>query len=271
MSRQFETGERDFADQFDAVERIGEHGVVGNARDPQRLSVGGDTDAVRGCAGAPTVALELGRRFRQNDARSLLALREIDHRESVQIRELHEDPSGGAVGSGLDCHRTDALVERELPGNLVGREIDDGQDAGADRAGDDIFAVRRHVDVVQAPVDGNALDPCQRRGIDDVERAGTAGDADDDAAAVLRHCDIVGVVAERHLLDQLAALAVECVEGRVGLVADIDPGAVGREGDAVRSLDPFDRLHRLVGGGVDGMDAVARAVGDIDAHRVGAD
>src|SRR5262249_37233017 len=65
-------------------------------------------------------------------------------------------------------------------------------------------------------------------------------------------------------LEQGAALAVEHVERAVGLVADIDPRTVGRGRDSMGRLDAFDLLHHLVGRGIDDVDAVAGAVGDVD-------
>ena len=140
---------------------------------------------------------------------------EIHHREAVEVGQLHENPLGRAVRIGLDGHRADALAEVDLPGHRLGREIDDGDHAGADRAGDDVFAVGRDIDVVQAAVDRDGLVQRQRRRVDDVERAFAAGDADDDAA-VLGDGDVVGAVAQRHLLDELAGLAVEHVERAFG-------------------------------------------------------
>src|SRR5262249_29738138 len=124
----------------------------------------------------------------------------------------------------------------------------------ADRAGDNVLAVWRYVDIVQRPVDGDALVEREAYGVDDVERAGTARNADNDLAAVLADRNIVGMIAERNFLDQLAGLAIEDVERRVGLVADIDPGTVGREGYPMRRLNPLDLLHHLVGGGVDDVN-----------------
>ena len=166
--------------------------------------------------------------LRQLDAGGLLALGEIDHREAVEVGELRENALGRAVRVGLDRHRPDAAAQLELPGDLLGGEIDHGEQAFADRAGDDILAVGRDIDVVQAAVDRDGLLQRQRRRVDDVERAVAAGDADDDAA-VLGDGDVVRPVAQRHLLDELAALAVEHVERRLRLVADIDPRAVRRE------------------------------------------
>jgi hypothetical protein len=131
-----------------------------------------------------------------------------------------------------------------------------------------VLAVRRDIDIVQAAIDRNRLLQRQGRGIDDVERAFAAGDADHDAVAVLGDREVVGMIAERHLLQALAADAVEYVERRVRLVADVDLRTVRREGDAVGGLDAPDDLHHLVAGRIDHVDAVARAVGDIDADGV---
>ena len=82
------------------------------------------------CDGAvlrPAIGFEVGRRLRQLDAGDLLALREIDHGEAVEVGELREDPLGRAVRVGLDRHRPDAAAHLGLPGDLLGGEIDDGQ------------------------------------------------------------------------------------------------------------------------------------------------
>jgi hypothetical protein len=132
-----------------------------------------------------------------------------------------------------------------------------------------VLVVGRHIDVVQAPVDRDALGPRERRGIDDVERAGLAGNADHHATAVLGHRDVVGMIAQRHLLDELAALALEHVERGIGLIAGVDLATVGRKTDPMRPLDPLDDLHDLVGRRIDDVNAVAGAVGHVDANRIG--
>src|ERR1700749_1481567 len=46
------------------------------------------------------------------------------------------------------------------------------------RTGHDVFAIGRHIDVVQPAVDRHALGQRQGRGVDNIERAGFAGNAD---------------------------------------------------------------------------------------------
>jgi hypothetical protein len=96
-----------------------------------------------------------------------------------------------------------------------------------------------------------------------------ARDADRDTA-VLGNRDVVWPVAELHLLDELAVLAVEHVERAVVLVAYINPRAVRREPDAMHRLRTLEHLHHLVGRGIDHVDAVASAVGDVDADQLSA-
>ena len=74
------------------------------------------------------------------------------------------------------------------------------------------------------------------------------------------------MAGELHLGNALAARPVEDIERAVGFVAHIHALAVGREIDAVRGLDRPDRLHHFLGGGIDDVDAVAGAVGDVDAR-----
>ena len=109
--------------------------------------------------------------------------------------------------------------------------------------------------------------PLELDRIDDVERARLLCDGDHDAP-VLGDRDVVGPAAERDFLGELAGLLVEDVERVVGLVADIDPGTVRREGDAVRGLDAFEPRYHLVGGGIDHVDVVAAAVGGIDTNCI---
>jgi hypothetical protein len=52
--------------------------------------------------------------------------------KAVEVGELREDALGRAVRVGLDCHRADAAAELELPGDLLGREVDDGEQAFPD-------------------------------------------------------------------------------------------------------------------------------------------
>jgi hypothetical protein len=52
----------------------------------------------------------------------------------------------------------------------------------------------------------------------------------------------------------------------IGLVADIDAGAVRRERHPVRGLDALQRRYRAVAGGIDDVDVVTAAVGGVDAH-----
>src|SRR5262249_8702298 len=156
------------------------------------------------------------------------------------------DALGRAVRAGLDRHRAHPEIEWQLPYGNLALEIDDGQKLARDRAGDQVLAVGRHVDVMQPAIHQDALGPRQRLGVDDVDGAGPARDADQDAIAVLGDRDIVGVVAQRHFLDQGPALAVEHVERAVGLVADIDPRAVGRGRDPMGRLDALDLLYHLV-------------------------
>lgn len=67
-----------------------------------------------------------------------------------------------------------------------------------------------------------------------------------------------------------AVLAVEHVERAVVLVAYINPRAVRSERDAVHRLRTLEHLHYLVGRGIDHVDAVAGAVGDLDADQLSA-
>src|SRR6202040_1855024 len=180
--------------------------------------------------------------------------------------QLQKDSFGRPIWTRLNRHRANALVQLDLPRGLLGREIDDRNNSGSDRTSDDVFAVRCYIDVMQPAVYRHAFGPRQGCRIDDIERARIAGDADHDAA-VPGHRDIVGVGTQRDLLDQLARLAVENIKGRIDFVADIDPGTVGRECNSVHTLDPLDLLDHLVGRGINDVDAVAGAVGDVDAGR----
>jgi hypothetical protein len=101
---------------------------------------------------------------------------------------------GRAVGTGLDRHRAHAEIERQLPHRDFALEIDDGHELARNRAGNQMLAVRRHVDVVQPALDQDALGARQALGIDDVHRAGPARDTDQDTITVLGHRDIVGML-----------------------------------------------------------------------------
>src|SRR5207245_4566148 len=90
-------------------------------------------------------------------------------------------------------------------------------------------------------------------------------DADDDPVAVPGDRDVVGVAAQAHFLDDFAGLAIHDVQRAVGLVADVYARAVGSEVDPVGRLDALDHLHDLVGRRIDDVNAVAGAVGRIDA------
>ena len=70
------------------------------------------------------------------------------------------------------------------------------------------------------------------------------------------------MAAERDLLqDHLQRLRVDDVERAFGLVADVDPAAVGRGAGAVADLDALNHADDLVGGGIDEVHVVAGAVG----------
>ena len=217
--------------------------------------------------GAPRIGFEFDRRLRKPDPRYLFAGGEIHDGEAIRIRELHKDAFGRAIRAGFDGHRAHAQIERQLPDRNFALEVDDRQKLGRNRAGDEVLAVRRHVDVVQPPVHRDALCSGQRACVDDVHGPCPARDADQDAIAGLGDGDVIGMIAQRHFLDERAARAVEDVERAVGLVADIDPRAVGRGRDPVRRLDALDFLHDVVGRRIDDVNAVAGAVGDIDESR----
>ena len=221
---------------------------------------------MRGRRTAPRVGLEFGLGLRQLDPRHFFARSKVHHGEPVEVGQLREDPLGRAVRAGLDRHRADALVEFHFPSDLLGRETDHGNNSGSDRACHDVFAVRRDIDIMQSAVDRNALGPDQRHRIDDIERTGVAGNADYNAA-VFGHSDIVWMCTKRHLLHKFTGLAIENIERGVGFVADVHPGTVRRKRYPVGTLDTFDHLHHLVGGGIDHVDAVSGAVGDVDAGR----
>src|SRR5262249_56264859 len=114
---------------------------------------------------------------------------EMDYREAVEPRKLDEQSGGRAVRRRLDRHRPQPLVEWQIPSDLLGRHVDDGEPVLAYRAGDRVFAVRRDVDVVQPALDRDALLERERVHIDHVKGAGIVADAHDDAAAVLADGD----------------------------------------------------------------------------------
>src|SRR5262249_59572112 len=108
----------------------------------------------------------------------LLARGKIQDRKSVEVGQLHEDSLGRAVRTRLDRHRANALVELDLTGGLLGREIDNRYDSGSDRTGDDVFAVRGHVHIMQPSANRDAFGPGQSFRIDDIKWAGIAGTAE---------------------------------------------------------------------------------------------
>ncbi len=111
--------------------------------------------------------------------------------------------------------------------------VDHRHQPSGNRSGDDVRAVWRDVDVVDAALGRNALHLLERRGVDHVDGAGRRHDADVDAAAVAADRDVVGPAGQRDLLGHLQRLAVDDVQRLLRLAAEVEAAAVGRRGGAV--------------------------------------
>jgi hypothetical protein len=131
----------DAAEELQVGDGVGVDGVVHLAADPERLPVGGNSDAVRRRSLERVPVLLLLRELRKLDASDLQALLEVHDEEPVEVRDLHEHPSGGSVGVGLEGDGPDAVLEVERPERLLGLLIDDGEVLSLDRAGDDVLSV----------------------------------------------------------------------------------------------------------------------------------
>src|SRR5215471_17188677 len=120
-----DVGERAVPDQLQLGQRILKDRVSNRAADPKRLSVGRDADAVRGSVQALFAGAIPAGPIRKLDAADFGMLGKIHDRKSVEVGKLDKDAAGGAVEIGVESHRAYTVVEFDLPGDLVGLEIDD--------------------------------------------------------------------------------------------------------------------------------------------------
>ena len=202
--------------------------------------------------------------IRKLDAGDFGVLGKIHDRKSVEVGKLDKDAAGRAVGIGAEGHRAYAIVEFDLPSDLVGLEIDDRSCLGFDGAGQSKSAVRRDVNIVNGSLDRNGL--CKREGgcVNYVDRARGRVDAHQNAAAVFGDGKVVGISAEGNFFQDFAVLAVDDVEHALRLIADVHPRAIRRKIDAVGQLYAANDLHQAVCRGIDDVDGVAGAVGNVD-------
>ena len=146
-----------------------------------------------------------GRQRRIRNALDFLVRSKIDHRETVKIAQLNEQVLGGPVGIGRHGHRTDASVHLNDPGDFVGRRVHHVHRFCRNGAGDNVFAVRRNVRVVDGALRTDGLDVRQRSRVNHIEAAGRLRDGDVDRASIRSDGDVVGMPAQRDSLDHLPA------------------------------------------------------------------
>src|SRR5229473_3420724 len=116
-------------------------------------------------------------------------------------------------------------------------------------------------------IDRDGFGKNRRGGVDHVKGALRRADPYEDATTILGDGDIVWPAAQEHFLQNLTALAIHDVEHAFRFVADIDSCAIGRKGDSMRQLYAMNHLDDSVGCGIDNIDCVSRAVGDVDECR----
>src|SRR5713101_5005625 len=171
-----------------------------------------------------------------------------------------------AVEIALESHGAHTAVQFKLPEDVLGLEIHDGDGLRLDGAADGELSVGGDVDVVHAGVHGNGFCERERAGIDEVERAGKRANADDDAAAVFGDGDVVGPPGKGNFAQNFARLRVDHIEDAFRFIADVNARAVGRKVNAVGQFDAANDLDDFISCGVDDVDGVRGAVGDVDAR-----
>ena len=128
----------------------------------------------------------------------------------------------------------------------------DGDVFACDGTGHDVFAIRRHVRVVNGALHGEALDPLQRDCINDVHGARRDCYGYVNAASVTADADIVGMAAERDLCDDFECAGVSHIQRAFGFIADVNarPVRSGRRAmihfDAGDMSDDFVRSRSMM-------------------------
>lgn len=205
----------------------------------------------------------------------------VDHREALALEGEQQGAVGGAYGGVVRLEPGTEAAFGAVRGDLdaAGRPVagvDDGDVEGVVVRGVDVPAVTGDVDVEGAAADRHGPGHLPPPGVDDLQRAGTAGDvhADVDLPAVRGERDAhaaAAVLAGRHrarvrrVRDQGGALAGAGVHGGDALRGGHPRRAVVAERDPVRrGADPHRAQvgGRAPAGGVDEGDRVRLEVGD---------
>ena len=163
----------------------------------------------------------------------------------------------GVLGEG---HGTNAATELHRPNYVVGLGVDNTDDAGCQGAGNDIFAVGSHVNVVHRALHRNALHLRESDGIDDIDRAGGLCDAYVHAPAILGDIEVIGPAAQRNPLSHLQGTRIDQVQSFSGLLRDVDTASIGSDDNAVGNFDIVDDPDHAVRARVDDVHAVSRRV-----------
>ncbi len=213
------------SEELQVRQRVPIQVVVQPAAHDQRPAIRGHRHAVRRIGTFRHGHLS-GRKIGILHPPDFLARGEVHDRETVEAGQLREDPFRRSVRVRVERHRTDAEVHLQRPRRLLGCGVDHVDGLTGDRAGDDEFAVRRDVGVVNRALGGHCLHALHGRRVDDVDAAWLLDDPHVDVASVLADRHVVRVAAQRNLLHDGEGLRVDHVERALGLVADVDAAAI---------------------------------------------
>src|SRR5882762_2892487 len=241
-----------------------EDGIGKSAGDPERFPIRCYPDSVRGGAGSTFGDAKATGLIWQLNSGHLGALGEIHNRESLKSRQLDKDAACRTIWVRFEGHGAHGAVELDFPYCLLGVEIDNRGCFAFYRTADRIPAVTGDEHVVDAAMHANAVHSFEGSCVDHIDDAWLRPDAYQHPASIPGDGKVVRPGAQRHFLEDFPALSIHDVEHALRFIADVDSRPVGRESDAMRQLYAPYHLHDCVRRGINHVDRIASAVGDID-------